>query len=81
MRRARAKTRGRDMERERVGVCYTSILKHRGNAGVEWEVIYIPFHAESSVTPSLFAGAGCLIGHLAVLIEDHCSPSTVSPLM
>ncbi len=57
--------------REKGGcVRYISVLKHR-YVGVEWEVIYAPSHAESSFTPPLFAGAGRLIGPLAVLIKDH----------
>lgn len=70
MRRAKAKKRGREMEREWVGVSYTSILTHWGNTGIEWEVVYILSRAQPRFTPSLFADAGCLIWPLAVLIED-----------
>lgn len=55
----RAKTRGREMERIKGrGVHYISIPKRQGHVGVEWEVIYILSHADSSFTPALFAGAG-----------------------
>lgn len=57
-------------EKGRWGATYQS-WNTGENVGVEWEVIYILSHAESSFTPSLCAGAGRLIGLLAVLINNH----------
>lgn len=58
--------RGRETERGEENIYNISIPKQQGNVGAEWEVIYILSHAESSFTPPLDAGAGHLIGPLAV---------------